>query len=118
MHAALGHIATISAAQFRTTGYAVLSRLTNGELDSFTVSARNASGTGTASLPSHSVTPTMTGIAVPSTPRSVTAVAGDGRVSIRFGLPPSTGGSPIASYTIRGGGKTIRAPAHGKAAAC
>jgi hypothetical protein len=108
VRSASGHTTTVSAAQFRATGYARLTGLTNGTPDTFTVSARNASGTGPASLPSHNVTPTMTAIAVPSTPRSVTAVAGDGRVSIRFGLPSSTGGSPIVSYTIRGGGRTVR----------
>jgi hypothetical protein len=61
-----------------------------------------------ASLRSHDVVPSMTAIAAPSTPRNVTAVAGDGRVTIRFGLPSANGGSPIVSYPIRGGGKAIR----------
>jgi hypothetical protein len=32
-------------------------------------------------------------------------------VTIRFGLPPANGGSPIVSYPIRGGGQTIRVTA-------
>jgi hypothetical protein len=57
---------------------------------------------------SHVVTPNAAAVSVPTAPRGISAVAGDGRVTIRFGLPSSNGGSPIVSYTVTGGGKTLR----------
>jgi hypothetical protein len=102
-----GHSTTVPASQFRSTGYARLSGLTNGTGDSFTVSARNADGTGASSTPSRVVTPNAAAVSVPTVPRNVSAVVGDGRVTIRFGLPSSNGGSPITSYTVKGGGKMV-----------
>jgi hypothetical protein len=107
VRSASGHSTTVSASQFRSTGCARLSGLTNGTADSFTVSARNADGTGASAIPSRVVTPNAAAVSVPTTPRNVSAVVGDGRVTIRFGLPSSNGGSPITSYTVKGGGKTV-----------
>jgi hypothetical protein len=103
-----GQHTTVKAAQFRATGYVKLSGLTNGSALTFTVTAHNASGNSAASIASRSVTPAATTVTVPSAPKNVTAVASDGRATIRFALPSSTGGSPIVSYTISGAGQTIR----------
>jgi len=102
-----GSRVTVTAADFRTRGYVKMTGLTNGTGYRFTVTATNATGTGAASLASSTVTPSATAVSVPSAPQSVSAVAGNGRATVRFALPSSTGGSPIISYTIRGGGQTV-----------
>ena len=71
--------------------------LTNGTAYTFTVTATNAVGTGTASSPSNSVTPAPT---EPGAPRAVTATAGNKQATVSFKAPSSTGGSPIISYTV------------------
>src|SRR6266545_2507265 len=98
---------TISAADFRRLGYVKMTGLTNGTGYRFTVTATNANGTSAVSFASSTVTPSATAVSVPSAPQSVSAVAGNGRVTVRFVLPSSNGGSPIISYTIRGGGMTV-----------
>ncbi len=98
---------TISAADFRRLGYVKMTGLTNGTGYRFTVTATNSNGTSAVSFASSTVTPSATAVSVPSAPQSVSAVAGNGRVTVRFVLPSSNGGSPIISYTIRGGGMTV-----------
>jgi hypothetical protein len=102
-----GDVVTVPVADFRAKGYVKVTGLTNGTGYSFTVTATNASGTGAASFASSTVTPSTTAVSVPSQPLSVSAVAGNGRATVRFTLPDSNGGSPIVSYTIRGGGRTV-----------
>jgi chitodextrinase len=74
--------------------------LTGGTAYTFTVTARNAAGTGPASSPSISVTPTFT---VPEAPTSVSASAGNTQATVSFYCPnyfPYNGGSPITRYTV------------------
>ena len=73
----------------------VVTGLTNGTPYTFTVTATNGVGTGTASTPSNSVTPA----AVPGAPTSVVATAGNLSASVAFTAPASTGGAPISQYT-------------------
>jgi hypothetical protein len=103
-----GQQTTITAAKFQAFGYVKLSGLTDGTAYTFTVTASNAKGSSVASIASRSVTPAATAVAVPSAPKNVTAIATDGRATIRFALPSSNGGSPIVSYTIRGAGQTVK----------
>jgi hypothetical protein len=70
--------------------------LTNGTAYTFTVTATNAVGTGTASSPSSVVTPAT----VPNAPTAISAVAGNGYVALSWLPPASDGGLPITNYVI------------------
>ncbi|QJR16695.1 beta strand repeat-containing protein [Usitatibacter palustris] len=74
----------------------IVSGLTNGTAYTFTVTATNAIGTGPASAPSNSVTPTT----VPGAPTIGVATAGNAQATVTFTPPSSTGGSAITSYTV------------------
>jgi hypothetical protein len=80
------------------TGPITVNGLTDGTPYTFTVTATNGVGTGAASSPSNSVTPTAP--VVPSAPTGVTATAGNGNATVTFATPTSNGGSPITSYTV------------------
>jgi hypothetical protein len=94
-----GYTVTASpgGAQCTTTGATscTVTGLTNGQAYTFTVTATNSAGTSAASSPSNSVTPAT----VPGAPTNVTAVAGDGQVTVSWTAPASNGGFPITSYT-------------------
>jgi titin len=70
--------------------------LTNGTAYTFTVKASNGLGPGPPSVSSNSVTP----LAIPGTPTSVSASAGNGQATVNFSPPASSGGSNITSYTV------------------
>ncbi len=70
--------------------------LTNGQSYTFTVTAGNALGAGTASDPSNAVTPATT----PSAPTGISASAGNGQATVTFTAPGDNGGSAILDYTI------------------
>ena len=65
--------------------------LTNGTAYSFTVTATNGVGTGTASSVSNSVTPAT----LPGAPTIGTATAGNAQATVTFTAPASNGGSAI-----------------------
>jgi hypothetical protein len=73
--------------------------LTNGTAYTFTVAAKNAVGTGTASPKSTEVTPTEAAV-VPSAPTIGTPVASEGQVLVPWTAPVSDGGSTILSYLV------------------
>lgn len=82
--------------------------LTNGTAYTFTVVARNTAGfTSAASDPSASVTPA----APPGAPTSVSGTPGNQQVAVSWTAPASTGGVPLASYTVTSspGGQTCAA---------
>jgi hypothetical protein len=95
-----GEKAMLSAAEFWSKGYVKLSGLTNGAEYTFTVTATNANGSSSPSLPSHPVTPNTKAIHLPSAPVNVEALVRDGAASVHFGAPEDNGGSPIIAYTI------------------
>jgi len=79
-----------------------VSGLTNGTAYTFTVAATNLTGTGPASTPSNSVTPSpSTGTPnPPGAPTNVSATVDVSTVALSFSAPASDGGSPITGYTI------------------
>jgi hypothetical protein len=81
-----------------TTGLShVITGLTNGTAYTFTVTATNSVGTGSASSASNSVTPST----VPGAPTSPVATRnGSGQMSVAFTAPASNGGSAITGYTV------------------
>jgi hypothetical protein len=82
--------------------------LTNGVTYRFTVSAKNAIGTGQPSSPSNAVTPTFVAH-VPDAPTAVAATAGNGLAVVTFVPPASDGGATITAYrvTVSPGGRTV-----------
>jgi hypothetical protein len=70
--------------------------LTNGTAYIFSVQASNTVGTGPASSPSNSVTPSD----APGAPTNVTATAGNAQAIVSFLAPSSNGGSAITGYTV------------------
>jgi hypothetical protein len=78
----------------------VVTGLTNGTAYTFTVTATNSVGTGSASAASNSVVPSAPAAAtVPGAPVIGSATAGDEQISVAFSAPASNGGAAISSYT-------------------
>jgi hypothetical protein len=71
--------------------------LTNGTSYTFTVSATNAMGTGTASSSSAAVIPAS----VPTLPLRAKASYGSGSILVSWSAPADTGGAAITSYQVR-----------------
>ncbi|MGD0882585.1 MAG: fibronectin type III domain-containing protein, partial [Acidimicrobiales bacterium] len=73
--------------------------LTNGATYTFTVTASNAVGSGTASTASNAVTP-IDIIFPPGAPTDVVATAGNASASLTWDAPASDGGSSVTGYVI------------------
>ena len=78
-----------------TSNSCVIDGLENGTSHSFVVTATNAVGEGAPSAPSSSVRIA----AAPDAPSSVSAIAGDRRVTVRW-TPGSSNGSAITEYRV------------------
>src|SRR5690606_36429679 len=73
--------------------------LTNGTDYTFTVTATNEAGTGAASDPSGTLTPSPDPTA-PSAPRNVVGTPGNEQVTVTWDAPLTDGDSVITSYTV------------------
>src|SRR3569623_1543046 len=70
--------------------------LSNGTAYTFSVTATNSVGRGSASAASNSVTPA----ALPGAPTIGSATAGDAQATVSFTAPASNGGGVITAYTV------------------
>jgi large repetitive protein len=75
----------------------IVTGLTNGDGYTFTVTATNGAGTGSASDPSGPVTPQAT---APDVPTGLSAVSSDGSVTLQWDTPDSDGGDAIMGYDV------------------
>jgi RHS repeat-associated protein len=75
---------------------ATVTGLTNGTAYTFTVIAKNAVGSSTASSASNAVTP----VSVPGAPTNVTATGGNAVANVSWTAPAANGGSAITGYTV------------------
>ncbi|SMF60721.1 Putative Ig domain-containing protein [Xaviernesmea oryzae] len=94
-----GYTVTSSPGGFTASGSSspiTVMGLTNGTPYTFTVTATNSVGIGSASAASSSVTPA----AVPGAPTIGSATAGNGQALVAFSAPSSNGGAAIISYTV------------------
>lgn len=95
-----GYTVTSSPGDFTctTTGATtcVVSGLDNGTSYTFTATATNGA-ISPASAASSAVTPMA--IAVPDDPTGITAIAGNGAISVAFSAPANNGGAAISEYT-------------------
>lgn len=100
-----GYTVTSSGGQSCTTTGATIctvSGLTNGTPYTFTVTATNVAGTTPASLSTSALAPfsLSSNQTVPSAPRNITAVAGDGQVTLTWSPPQNYGGEVLTGYTV------------------
>lgn len=97
-----GYTVTSSPGGFTGTGSTspiTVTGLTNGTGYTFTVTATNAIGTGSASSASSASTPSA-GATVPGAPTIGTATGGNAQATVTFTAPASNGGSAITGYTV------------------
>jgi hypothetical protein len=89
----------IDGNNIRTT---IFTGLTNGTPVSFRIAARNVNGYGPFGNYSASVTPSssLTNIYLPYRPTGVTAIAGNGQITVSWTAPEFNGGSSITGYYV------------------
>jgi len=85
-----------SCTVFAPSTSCVISGLEDGTSYKFATTATNSAGTSTSSVASSAVTPA----GKPSIVTGVSATASNASATVRFTAPATTGGAPIASYTV------------------
>jgi Fibronectin type III domain len=101
---------TISAADVKRLGYAVVTGLTNGTAYTTTVRAVNAVGASLPSLPSAAATPGPLAGVHANAPTGLKARAGAGAVGLQWTPPAVTGDTPVIGYQVTvSDGRTILA---------
>jgi uncharacterized repeat protein (TIGR02543 family) len=85
-----------SCTVFAPSTSCVISGLEDGTSYKFATTATNSAGTSTSSVASSAVTPA----GKPSIITGVSATASNASATVRFTAPATTGGAPIASYTV------------------
>jgi hypothetical protein len=104
------HSATVSAADFRRLGYAVIAGLTDGTAYTATVTAHNRGGSSAVSLPAAPVSPHPLAGTRAKAPTGLKARAGTDAVSLQWTPPSDTGETPVLGYRITtSDGRTIMA---------
>jgi uncharacterized protein (TIGR02145 family) len=94
-----GYTVTSNPGSITATGTAspiIVTGLANGTAYTFSVTAANATGSGTPSSASNSVIPST----VPGAPTIGTATKGNAQAVVAFTAPASNGGSAISGYTV------------------
>jgi len=92
--------ATISQADFKRLGYAVVQGLTNGTAYTATVTAHNSAGGSLASLPAPPVTPGPLAGKLAAAPTSLRARTSTNAVGLQWTAPSSTGDTPVIGYRV------------------
>ncbi|HTV62796.1 MAG TPA: fibronectin type III domain-containing protein [Verrucomicrobiae bacterium] len=95
-----GDKVTVSIGEFNKEGYVKISGLSNGKDYTFSVTANNANGSSSPSLPSESVTPNDRPVHPPAAPSMASVSPGDGMATIHFDAPENDGGSPVLAFAV------------------
>ncbi len=96
-----GRQTSITAREFRRTGYAVIRGLQNGKAVRFRVAAVNATGESSWSIPSFAVTPSDGRIHAPGRPGMLHVHVAGSMAAVQFRGPRRNGGAPVVAYVLR-----------------
>jgi hypothetical protein len=104
-----GERVTVPAAEFLKTAYVKVPGLSNGSQYTFTVTATNANGTSSPSMPTPPITVGQNLNQKLPAPATVSAYPGDGMASVHFQAPDVKNPGAILAYaiTVHPGGRKV-----------